>query len=78
MAVRITIRDVPEEVRDELAARAAQQGKSLQGFLRIELEHLATRPSLDTVLERIRVRKATFRTRIPAAAILHRRNAGRR
>lgn len=34
MAVQITIRDVPDKVRDELAARAARQGKSMQEFLR--------------------------------------------
>jgi len=34
MSVQLTIRDVPEKVRDELAARAALQGKSMQEFLR--------------------------------------------
>ena len=33
MAIQINIRDVPEKVRDELAARAALQGKSMQEFL---------------------------------------------
>ncbi|GAB3767620.1 FitA-like ribbon-helix-helix domain-containing protein [Microlunatus parietis] len=31
--VALQIRDVPEEVRDALAERAAQNGQSLQGFL---------------------------------------------
>ena len=78
MAVQITIRDVPDEVRDELAARAARQGRSMQEFLRAELERLAARPSLDTVLERIRERKATAGTRISAAEVLRHRNADRR
>ena len=30
MGIQINIRDVPEKVRDELAARAALQGKSMQ------------------------------------------------
>jgi hypothetical protein len=34
MGIQINIRDVPEKVRDELAARAALQGKSMQEFLR--------------------------------------------
>ena len=34
MSVAITIRDVPDETRDELAARAARAGKSLQEYLR--------------------------------------------
>jgi plasmid stability protein len=41
MSIQITIRDVPERVRDELAARAALQGKSMQEYLRAELERMA-------------------------------------
>lgn len=78
MPVQITIRDVPDEVRDELAARAARQGKSMQEFLRAELERLASRPSLETVLDRVRERKATAGTRISAAEVLRHRNADRR
>jgi plasmid stability protein len=37
MATSITIRNVPEEVRDELASRAALAGRSLQEHLRSEL-----------------------------------------
>jgi len=44
VAVQINIRDVPERVRDELAARAALQGKSMQEYLRAELERLTARP----------------------------------
>ena len=51
MAIQINIRDVPERVRDELAARAALQGKSMQEFLRAELERLAARPSIDAWLQ---------------------------
>ena len=78
MAIQITVRDVPDEVRDELAARAARQGKSMQEFLRGELERLAARPALETVLDRIRERKATAGTRISAAEVLRHRNADRR
>lgn len=58
MSVQITIRDVPDAVRDELAARAALHGKSMQEYLRAELERLAARPPIEKVLERIRERKA--------------------
>ena len=34
MPVQITIKDVPKEVRNELAVRAASQGKSMQEYLR--------------------------------------------
>ena len=43
--VKITIKNVPEEVRDELAARAALQRKSMQQFLLEELEWIASRLS---------------------------------
>lgn len=33
MAVVLTVRDVPEEVRDLLAGQARERGQSLQGFL---------------------------------------------
>ncbi|WP_322753780.1 MULTISPECIES: hypothetical protein [unclassified Frankia] len=33
MPVAVTIREVPEDVRDALGAYARQQGQSLQGFL---------------------------------------------
>jgi plasmid stability protein len=38
----ITIRNVPDEVRDELAARARLSGRSLQEYLRSELIRLAS------------------------------------
>jgi hypothetical protein len=78
MSVQITIRDVPGAVRDELAARAALQGKSMQEYLRAELERLATRPPVEEVLERIRERKATAGTRLSPEEILGHRDADRR
>jgi antitoxin FitA len=78
MAIQITIRDVPEKVRDELAARAALQGKSMQEYLRAELERMAARPSVDAWLERVRKRKRASQTRISAAEILKARDADRR
>ncbi|MGH3209759.1 MAG: FitA-like ribbon-helix-helix domain-containing protein, partial [Trebonia sp.] len=41
MTTSITIRDVPDETRDELAARAAATGRSLQEYLRSKLIDLA-------------------------------------
>ena len=78
MAVQITIRDVPAAVRDELAARAALQGKSMQEYLRAELERLAARPPVEKVLAQIRERKATAGTRLSPAEILAPRDADRR
>jgi antitoxin FitA len=78
MPIQITIRDVPERVRDELAVRAASQGKSMQEFLRAELERLAARPSVDAWLQQVRGRKRALQTRISAAKILEARHADRR
>ena len=78
MAIQITIRDVSEKVRDELAARAALQGKSMQEYLRAELERLASRPSVDAWLEQVRKRKRASQTRVSAARILKERDADRR
>lgn len=78
MGVQITIRDVPEAVRDELAARAARARKSMQEYLREELERLAARPSLHAWLEQIRERKHAARRRVSAKTILSHRDADRR
>ncbi|CAN5238064.1 hypothetical protein BH20ACT9_BH20ACT9_07470 [soil metagenome] len=74
----ITIRNVPDNVRDELATRAARAGRSLQEHLRAELTELARRPTVDEGLERVRARKATTGTRLGAGDILGHRDADRR
>ncbi len=56
--VSITVRDVPDAVRAELAARAARNGRSMQEYLRSELVRLAETPDIGEVLARIRRRKA--------------------
>jgi len=78
MGVQITIRDVPEQVRDELATRAARERKSMQEYLRQELERLAARPSLETWLERVRERKRSADRRVPRKDILRHRDVDRR
>ena len=49
----ITIRNVPDQARDELAARAASSGRSLQEYLRGELIELARRPDAATLMARV-------------------------
>ncbi len=78
MAVQITIRDVPEKVRDELALRAASQRQSMQEYLRGELERIASRPSVDAWLKTVRERKDAAATRVPPSRIVRARNADRR
>lgn len=43
----VTIRDVPAEARDELAARARRRGQSLQEYLKAMLVESAARTDLD-------------------------------
>jgi hypothetical protein len=78
MSVQITIRDVPEAVRDELAARAARARQSMQEFLRGELERLTNRPSIEAWLELVRERKRAGVKRVARAAVLRARDADRR
>jgi plasmid stability protein len=70
MSVAITVRDVPDEVRDELAARAARAGKSLQEYLRGMLVDSAARPPVDDVIARARARVAATGVRVDAESIL--------
>ena len=78
MAVQITIRNVPEEVRDELAARAALKRQSMQEYLRSELERMAALPSLESVLEDVRRRVEASDSNVTTAQILKARDADRR
>ncbi len=78
MAVQITIRGVAEEVRDELAVRAAQRRQSMQEFLRGELQRIASRPSVEDWLRGVRRRKETAGARIPSSFILEARDADRK
>ena len=78
MSVQITIRDVPEEVRNELAARAARRRQSMQKFLRGELERIAARPSAEEWLQDVRARKEAAGTRVSPSRILQARDADRR
>lgn len=69
--VAVTIRDVPDDVRDELAARAALAGQSLQAYLRDLLVHAAEKPTADQVLARARARVVATDVRSdPAATVL--------
>lgn len=78
MPVAITVRDVPDEVRDELAARAAREGKSLQEYLRGMLIGSVARPSVSDVIARARARVEATGVKADAASILAARDAERR
>jgi hypothetical protein len=78
MSTAITVRDVPDETKDELAARAARSGRSLQEYLRLRLIELADSPDAGELVSRIRERKAITRTRLSVDKILEYRDRDRR
>lgn len=78
MTTSITIRNVPTETRDELAARAARSGRSLQEYLRMELIELADRPDMDEWLDRVRERKRRTAVSLTTEEILEFKDADRR
>ena len=78
MPVKITIRNVPDEVRDELASRAARQCQSMQQFLLGQLKRIASKPSIAEWLQGVRERKAVCGTRVTTDDILRARDADRK
>lgn len=76
--VAVTIRDVPDGVRSELAARAARAGQSLQEYLRGVLVTAASKPTVEEVVDRARARVAVTGLRLDSAATLQARDADRK
>jgi antitoxin FitA len=74
----ITIRNVPEHVRDELAARAARSGRSLQEYLLRELEDIALNPDPDDWVEQVRARVREHGGELTIEQILDAKDADRR
>jgi len=77
MTVAITIRDVPDDVRNELAARAARSGRSLQEYLQALLAASVAHPAVDDVIARARTRVAATGSRVDAATIVAARDTER-
>ena len=73
----ITVRNVPPEVRDALAARAALRGKSLQEYLRSELIEIASKPSVAEIFERARRRLEAAPSTLTTEKILEYRDTDR-
>jgi plasmid stability protein len=51
MSKMVQVRHVPDDVHRTLKARAARAGMSLSDYLRIELEHIAARATVDDLLD---------------------------
>lgn len=78
MTKSITIRDVPDETRNELAARAARTGRSLQEYLRAVLIEVSQRPTAEELMQRVRARKRGTGSRLATTRILSHRDVDRR
>ena len=78
MSVQITIRGVPEEVRDKIAARAAARGQSMQEYLRGELVRLVAKPSIEEWLRDVRAHKRAMKNSVTTEEILRARDADRK
>ena len=78
MAVQLTIRNVPESVRDELAVRAARNHQSMQEYLLSELQRLARKPTVESWLAKVRERKEFSDRGLSADSLLRHRDADRR
>jgi hypothetical protein len=74
----VTIRDVPAESRNVLAARAARSGQSLQEYLHGALVELASKPDVNELFDEIQERKDAARPDIPIEEILDAIHADRR
>ena len=74
----MTIRDVPDGVRDELAARAARGGQSLQEYLRTLLVNVAEKPTVGEVLARARARVEATGVRLDSAVTVAAKDADRK
>jgi antitoxin FitA len=80
----ITIRNVPEQLRDELAARAARSGMSLEQYLlwglalMVDDPNQGDDPSQDEWLDDVRAQAREFGTNLSVEQILADRDADRR
>jgi antitoxin FitA len=74
----ITIRDVTPEAHEKLTKRAKLRGQSLQQYLRMHLEELASRKTNAEVMEEVRQRLARGGgTNLGAEEIVRTIHAGR-
>ena len=78
VSVAITVHDVPDEVRNEIAARAARSGKSLGGYLRRMFVEVARHAPVEDVIARARGRVGATGVRVDVESILAARDADRR
>ena len=75
MSRMIQVRNVPDSVHRTLKAQAALAGMSLSDFLLAEIRHLAERPSIAELRERVRRRSPIAGSVSAAEAVRRERDA---
>lgn len=78
LMVKVTIRKVPDDVRDALVSRASARGQSLQEYLRRLLIEAAHRRDKGDVLEGIRNRTSQMPIELTHEQIVDAVHEGRR
>lgn len=73
----VQIRDVPDDVHNELVRRAELAGQSLQQYLSAQLASIAATPTLDDVLDRIENRSKGQLSKADAVSSLEEERARR-
>ncbi|MBI4563979.1 MAG: hypothetical protein HY716_04705 [Planctomycetes bacterium] len=69
MSAMIQIRNVPDDLHRRLKARAAMAGMSLSDYLLSEIRHVAERPTIQEVRERLATRESSTPKPTPAYAV---------
>ena len=76
MSRMIQLRNVSDSLHRTLKARAAMAGMSLSDYLLAEIRHLADRPTIDELRERLR-RRARVTLQVSAAEAVRREREAR-
>ncbi len=74
----ISIRNVPQETRDALAAKAAQSGQSLQEYLLAQLVDIGNRVELAEILAEMNAIALAWENSVSSEQILDAIHDGRR
>jgi antitoxin FitA len=69
MSKMIQLRNVPDALHRKLKARAALEGMSLSEYLLAEIRHVAERPTLAELRQRLEQRSPSNLTMTPADAV---------
>ena len=76
MSRMIQVRNVPDSLHRTLKAQAALSGMSLSDFLLAEIRHVAERPTIEELRERLR-RRSRVESHVSAAEAVRRERDAR-